>query len=135
ASPELTKLEQAQGLGQAADDDRGIRELWRFAAEGYLSELTREQAEKTAELEATLEAEIDGETIPFRMLRPAMANEPDRDRRERIDKVRVDLTEEHLNPLHAEGVRIVRDGVERLEAPNYTELYRRFGFRLDDLAA
>ena len=29
---ELTKLEQAQALGQAADDDRGIRELWRFAA-------------------------------------------------------------------------------------------------------
>ena len=47
---ELTKLEQAQALGQTADGDRGIRELWRFAAEGYLSELTREQAEKAAEL-------------------------------------------------------------------------------------
>ena len=54
---ELTKLEQAQALGRTADGDRGIRELWRFAAEGYLSELTREQAEKAAELEATLEAE------------------------------------------------------------------------------
>ena len=80
-----------------------MTELWRFASEGYLGELTREQAEKTAELEATLEAEVDGETIPFRMLRPAMANEPDRDKRERIDKARVELTEEHLNPLHAEG--------------------------------
>ncbi len=63
-----------------------------------------------------------------------MANEPDRDKRERIDQVRVELTEEHLNPLYAEGVRIVRDGVERLDAPNYAELYRRFGFRLDELA-
>ena len=63
-----------------------------------------------------------------------MANEPDRDKRERLDRVRVELTEEHLNPLHAEGVQIVRDGVERLEAPNYAELYRRLGFRLDDLA-
>ena len=68
------------------------------------------------------------------MLRPAMANEPDRDKRERLDRVRVELTEEQLNPLHAEGVQIVRDGVERLEAPNYAELYRRLGFRLDDLA-
>ena len=77
---------------------------------------------------------VEGETIPFRMLRPAMANEPDRDKRERLDRVRVELTEEHLNPLHAEGVQIIRDGVERLEAPNYAELYRRLGFRLDDLA-
>ena len=131
---ELTQLDQAQALGQTVDGDRRVRELWRFAAEGYLSELVREQAEKTAELEATLEAEIDGETVPFRMLRPAMANEPDRDKRERIDRVRVELTEEHLNPLHVEGVHLVRGGVERLESPNYAELYRRFGFRLDELA-
>ena len=131
---DLTQLDQALALGQTANGDRGVRELWRFACEGYLGELTRDQAEKVAELEATLEADVDGETIPFRMLRPAMANEPDRDKRERIDKARVELTEEHLNPLHAEGVRIVREGVEQLEAPNYAELYRRFGFRLDELA-
>ena len=69
------------------------------------------------------------------MLRPSMANEPDRDKRERLDRARVELTEEHLNPLHAEGVHIIRDGVERLEAPNYADLYRRFGFQLDELAA
>jgi len=131
---DLTQLDQALALGRSADGDRHIQELWRFAVEGYLGELTREPAEKVAELEATLEAEVDGETIPFRMLRPAMANEPDRDKRERLDRVRVELTEERLNPLHAEGVQIVRDGVERLEAPNYAELYRRLGFRLDDLA-
>ena len=131
---ELTRLEQAQALGQAANGDRGIRELWRFSAEGYLSDLTRDQAEKIARLEASLEATIDGETVPFRMLRPAMANEPDRDKRERIDRIRVELTEEHLNPLYAEGVHIVSDGVEKLEAPNYADLYRRFGFRLDELA-
>ena len=131
---DLTQLDQALALGRSADGDRHIQELWRFAVEGYLGELTREPAEKVAELEATLEAELDGETIPFRMLRPAMANEPDRDKRERLDRIRVELTEERLNPLHAEGVQIVRDGVERLEAPNYAELYRRLGFRLDDLA-
>jgi hypothetical protein len=131
---ELTQLEQAQALGRTANGDRGIRELWRFAAEGYLSELTREQAEKAAELEASLEAQVNGETIPFRMLRPAMANEPDRDKRQQIDRIRVELTEEHLNPLHAEGVHLVREGVEKLEAPNYADLYRSFGFRLDELA-
>ena len=131
---ELTQLEQAQALGQAADGDRGIRELWRFATEGYLSERTREHSERIAALEASLEATVDGETIPFRMLRPAIANEPDRDRRERLDQVRVELTEEHLNPIYVEGVTIVTDAVEKLGAPNYAELYRRFGFRLDELA-
>src|SRR5438874_11822390 len=99
---DVTALDQAQALGRTADGDKGVRELWRFSAEGYLSELTREHAERVAELEATLEAEVDGETIPFRMLRPTMANEPDRKRRERIDRVRVELTDEHLNPIHAE---------------------------------
>jgi hypothetical protein len=132
---DLTDVGQARALGQMVDGDWGKRELWRFASEGYLSELTREQAEKIAELEASLEAEVDGETIPFRMLRPTIANEPDREKREELDKVRVSITEEHLNPLYYEGVQIVRKGVADLEAPSYTELYRTFGFRLDELAA
>ena len=131
---ELTQLEQAQALGETANGDRGVRELWRFAAEGYLSELTRELAEKIADQEASLEATVDGETIPFRMLRPSIANEPDRDKRARLDEIRVDLTEEHLNPLYSEGVSIVGEGVAKLEAPNYADLYRGFGFRLDELA-
>ncbi len=131
---ELTQLDQAQALSKAADGDRGVRELWRFSTEGYLSELTREHAERIAALEASLETTVDGETIGFRMLRPAMANEPDRDRRERLDRARVELTEEHLNPIYVEGVGIVNDAVETLDAPNYAELYRRFGFRLDELA-
>jgi hypothetical protein len=131
---DLTALEQAQTLGQAVDGDRHLRELWRFASEGYLSELTREHSEKIAALEATLEADVDGEPVPFRMLRPTIANEPDRQKRERLDRVRIGLTEEHLNPILLEGVDLVRGGVTKLDAPNYADLYRRFGFRLDDLA-
>jgi hypothetical protein len=132
---DLTALEQAQSLGQAIDGDRRIRELWRFASEGYLSDLTREHSERVAALEASLEAEIDGEKVGYRMLRPTIANEPDRNKRERLDRVRVELTEEHLNPIYVEGVQVVRSGVLNLDAPDYTELYRRFGFRLDELAA
>ena len=50
-------------------------------------------------VEAKLKAPIDGEEIPFRMLRPTIANSDDRDRRERIERVRNELTEEHLNPI------------------------------------
>jgi hypothetical protein len=131
---DLTRLETAQAVGAAADGNRRTRELWRFAAEGYLTSLTTEHAEKAAQLEAELEVTIDGETIPFRMLRPAAANEPDRDRRRRIEEARYRLQDEYLNPLHLDATRIEHAAVTELGAPSYAELYRRFGFRLDDLA-
>src|SRR3954451_848800 len=59
----LTRLETAQRLEGAPT------ELWRFACEGYLGALTREHAEQVARVEAELEADVDGERIPYRMLR------------------------------------------------------------------
>src|SRR5438132_8840388 len=67
---ELTSLDWAQALGGAVDGDRRLRELWRFACGGYMGNLTRSHAERVATLEASLEAEVDGEKIPYRMLRP-----------------------------------------------------------------
>ena len=124
----LTRLETAQAVGAAVDGDRRVRELWRFTSEGYLSALTTEHAEKVARIESELEATIDGETIPFRMLRPAVANEPDRDRRRRIEEERFRLQDEHLNPVHLDAARIEHGAVGDLGAPSYVELYRRFGF-------
>ena len=125
---ELTRLETAQRLAGAPV------ELWRFACEGYLGNLTRAHQEKVATVEAELEATVDGETIPFRMLRVALSNEPDRDRRERLERTRLRLTDEHLNPVYLDAARIDRETVRKLDVPNYYELYKRFGFRLDELA-
>ena len=131
---ELTKLEKAQSIGLAVNGGRGVRELWRFACEGYLGDLTREHAERAAMLEAELEVTFDGQTIPFRMIRPTLSNEPDRDRRERLDRVRTEIVEERLNPIHLEAVRIEQRAVRELGAPTYLDLYRKFGFDVDDLA-
>jgi hypothetical protein len=130
----LTDLEQVQTIGAAVDGDRRTRELWQFGCEGYLGKLTRELAEKLAAVEAELQVTVDGETIPFRMLRPTMANEPDRARREKLDRVMWEATEEHLNPLHLDGVDIVRSALPGLGASSYLDLYERFGFRLRELA-
>jgi hypothetical protein len=126
--PTLTRLDTAQRLEGAPT------ELWRFACEGFLGNLTREQEARVAKVEAELEATVDGETIPFRMLRVVLANEPDRGRRQRLEEVRLRLTDEQLNPVYLEAARINADAVRQLGAPNYYELYKRFGFRLDDLA-
>jgi hypothetical protein len=126
---ELTRLETARSLEGAPV------ELWRFACEGFLGNLTRGHQEKLAAIETELEATVDGETIPFRMLRVALSNEADRDRRQRIEETRRRLADEQLNPLYLDAAQIDREAVASLGSPNYFELYKRFGFKLDELAA
>jgi hypothetical protein len=125
---DLTTLETARSLEQAPT------ELWRFACEGFLGNLTRAHQARVAQVETELKATVDGEEIPYRMLRVVTANEPDRDRRERLDRERIRLLDEHLNPVYLEANAIDRQAVRQLDAPNYYELYKRFGFRLDELA-
>ena len=131
----LTELDTALALGASVDGDRRRRELWKFACEGYLGNFVREESERAAELEATLKATVDGDEIPYRNLRPAIMNEPDRGRRERLERARNELTEEHLNPLNLRAAEVIHRETRNLGAPTYLDLYRGFGFRLDDLAA
>ena len=133
---DVTSLDACRRLGEAAKDaDNGIRELWRFACEGYLGDLTRDHADRIATVEATLEATVDGETVPFRLLRPSIANEPDRDRRARLEEARVELQEEELNPIYAEALDRTREGARMLGAETYRGLYERFGIPLEELRA
>ncbi len=131
---ELTTLDTALAIGASANGGRNTRELWRFACEGYLGNFVREEAERVAELEASLKATVDGEEIPYRNLRPTIGNEPERNRRERLERARNELMEEHLNPLHLRAAQVVHVQAERLGAPTYTDLYRGFAFPLDGLA-
>jgi hypothetical protein len=125
---ELTRLDTAQRMEGAP------KELWRFACEGFLGNLTREHQARIAREEAELEATVDGETVPYRMLRVAISNEADRGKRQRLEETRVRLLDEHLNPIYLDAAQIDREAVGQLGAPNYYELYKRFGFRLDELA-
>ena len=130
----LTQLDTALSLGASVDGDRRRRELWKFACSGYLGNFVSEEAERVAELEATLTATVDGEEIPFRMLRPRLMNEEDRDVRERVEAARNELTDEHLNALQLQAAQVVQRETRRLGADSYADLYRSFGFPLDDLA-
>jgi hypothetical protein len=132
---DLATLDACRRVGEAAaGGDRGSVELWRFACEGYMGDLTRSEMEEVARLEASLTTDVDGEEIGFRMLRPTLANEPDRSRRELLDRARVELTERELNPHYVTIAETRREATERVGAESYLELYGRFGFPLDDLA-
>ncbi|HEY4412829.1 MAG TPA: hypothetical protein VGN06_07510, partial [Gaiellaceae bacterium] len=132
---ELTQLENALRIGASVNGGRNTRELWKFACEGYLGNFVREESERIAELEAKLSATVDGEEIPYRNIRPAIMNEEDRAKRERLERARNELTEAEMNPLYLRSAQVVHRETERLGAPNYTELYRGFHYPLDDLAA
>ena len=131
---QLTRLDTALALGASVDGDRRRRELWKFACSGYLGNFVSEEAERVAELEATLTATVDGEDVPFRMLRSRLMNEEDRAVRERLEAARNELTEEHLIPLELHAAQVVQRETRRLGADSYAGLYRSFGFQLDDLA-
>jgi hypothetical protein len=132
---DVTSLEQATRMREAVDGSFGSIELCRFACEGYLGALTRRYEEEAAVLEAKLKATVDGEEIPFRMLRPTMANSADRSRRERIERIRNELTEEHLNPILLRSHQETHTATHDLGAETYRGLYDTFNYRLDDLAA
>jgi hypothetical protein len=130
----LVELDRVRAVGTAATDER-TRFLWRWASEHYLTNLTKAQLERVATREAELQAEVDGERIPFRMLTPSIAREPDRDRRRRLFDAAVELRDEHLNPLLLAAARTHRDAAPQLGADDYVALYERIGFDLDRLAS
>lgn len=132
---DLTSLEQARRIGERVDGAGPMRELWRFACEGYLGTVTRAGDERLATLEAGLEVDSDGERIAFRMLGPEMANSGDRERRARLEQARSALVERELNPIMLDLRGRLRAAVLELGGESAVDLYRRFGFPLDDLAA
>jgi hypothetical protein len=129
---DLTKLETALGIGASVNGGRNVRELWRFACEGYLGNFVSEEEEKVAEAE-TKTVRVGDEEIAYRDLRPRIGNETDRAKRELLEQARNEATEGH-NDLYISKHQVVHRETERLGAPSYTELYRGFGFPLDNLA-
>src|ERR671935_2969837 len=132
----LTEPELVASLGLSVNGGDRVRELWRFACEGYFGELTREHAEKLAELESELQVAVDGEEIPYRMVRPALANEADREKRRELDARANEILDEHMNPLHLDAAQVVQQGARDLGFANYLELYRQAlpSSALDELA-
>src|SRR5215218_9202798 len=130
---DITTLEQAQSIGAAVDGSFRSTELWRFACEGYLGSLTRTYEQDAATTEAKLTVTVDGGELPFRMLRPTIANTADRSKREQLERLRNELTEEHLSPIllasHETTHAAARDLGASINRALYTE---KFGYRLVD---
>jgi hypothetical protein len=119
---DLGAPEQVEALSDGAP-----RELLRFAAETHIGNGLRELSEQLANTEAVLTVDWDGGALPYRAVRPAIMNEPDRARRLDLHRRRCAATEEHLNPILEETETTRRALTAGLGHPSTLALYERLG--------
>ena len=98
--------------------DGKSRELLRFAVHGYVEQAVKALTAEFAELEASLEVELDWGKYPFREAAVVQANESDRERRRALEAARNELTATRLNPLLHEMLERSRALVKELGWPN-----------------
>jgi hypothetical protein len=118
----VDRIAQARGAAKGQDETR-LRYLHHFALDGYLGSITRDLETRVAELEATLEVEVRGETIPYRMAPVVQANTEDSEGRAEIEAARNAVLAERLNPLHLEGLERTHAACLELGWPSYLDAY------------
>ncbi len=125
---ELFTHEAVDKVGEAraaaADEEATrLRYLHQFALDGHLGSVTRKLETRVADLEASLEIEVAGETIAYRMAPVIQANEPDAGRRAEIEAARTAVLAERLNPLHLEALESAHAACSDLGWPSYLDAY------------
>ena len=114
--------EQAAVPAPGTDERRRRRVLLEFTVEGHLGQATKTIDAELARREAELSVEVDGERIGYRESAVIQANEPDAERRARIEEARLALTESELNPLHRESLERQHALAEELGYPSYRDM-------------
>ena len=105
---ELTALETALAIGASVDGRRNTRELWKFACEGYLGNFVREEAERVAELEASLKATSTARRSRTGCCGRDRRTSPTAPTRERLEqRAERARPSEHLNPLYLGAAQVV----------------------------
>jgi hypothetical protein len=114
--------ERRQAVEPGAEEGRRLRMLVDFAVEGYVGEQTKAAEAELARREADLVLELEGESIGFRESSVVQANEPDPERRARIEEARLEAAERELSPLHVELTERQHEAARSLGWPSYFEM-------------
>jgi hypothetical protein len=114
-----------ESAAPGSEDRRRLRMLLDFAVEGHLGQATKELEAELAEREAKAAITVDGEEVGFRDSTVLQANEPDAERREEIERGRLELTERTLNPLLRELVERQHERAAQLGYASYMDLCER----------
>lgn len=143
----VDELRERLSRAAAGDEQRRTRYLLELAVGGLMGEATKSEETALAEREASLEIEVDGRREPYRQASISQANEPDAERRARIEAARLEVLGAELNPLHLEVTRrshelarelgwaSYRAMCEELKALDLASLEQQTGRFLDATAA
>jgi hypothetical protein len=112
-----------RSTGPNAEDARRAAYLLELALGGYLGRATADLEAAMAELEASLELEIDDRRIGYRAAPVEQANEPDATRRAQIEAARDEQLELALNPLLREKLERSHELVRGLGWSSYGEAW------------
>ncbi|MGI8712545.1 MAG: hypothetical protein ACR2NR_05040 [Solirubrobacteraceae bacterium] len=120
----LSLQAQAQATAPGTDERRRARNLWDFALEGHMGQLTKATEAELARREVSISLAIAGESEPigFRESSVVQANEPDADRRAAIEHARNRATAEQLGDLHRELIECQHATATELGFASYREL-------------
>lgn len=110
----------------AADCDPRVPELRWFVVEGYLDQAAKELTERIAERETSDTVEWDSRQVPYRSIPPLVMNEPDPDRRRRLERLRVEATGAQ-NPLREARWDLLYARARALGFAHYRDLCDRLG--------
>jgi hypothetical protein len=129
----VEELRDRLSRAKPGDDERRARYLLELAVGGFMGEATKAEETALAEREAALEIEIDGRREPYRQASITQANEPDPERRARIEQARLETLDAELNPLHVEVTRRSHELARELGWPSYRAMCEEL--KAVDLAA
>ena len=117
-------IEGLREIGAGGGEEaRRARLLLELAVDGHLGMASAAEEAAIAGREAELELELDDESVGYRMAAVEQANEPDPERRARIEGARLALLLEHLNPLHLDALRRSHELIRELGWPSYAAAY------------
>ena len=126
--PELFTKEAVDELNAVyevvqGEEKKRLAFLLEFTIDGFIGERTKHLTDQIANREGRAVVHVDGQDIPFRQAGIVQANEPDRDRRRRIERARLDVVQGQLNELYDELWRSEHELARQLGFADYTALY------------
>ncbi len=119
-------------------DKKKYAYLLKFCTENFLQKNVQHLKESIAGDEARCRVEIEGETVPFRYLDILLPNEPDKNKRDRIEALRNKILADRLNPNLLKYWNNLHQQAKYLGFKNYSSLFsylkgEEFGVTLSEM--
>lgn len=105
------------------EEERRLRYLQEFLVEGHLDMTVKELTDKSETMQSKEVIKVDGKEIPFRLSAVKIANEPNREKRDKMYKARNKVIDK-INVVLRERMQKLHDRSKGLGYENYMTLFK-----------